>query len=140
MDFLEITRNRQSCRAYDPNRTVEEEKLSAVLEAAKLAPSACNGQPYKITVCTGENARAVALATRGVGGMNKFAVQAPVMIVLTIKRTLPSSGSVLLSYGIIPCRSSSRCRPGPGQGRWHPAYPPDSDSPESRSRTFRRWS
>lgn len=83
MDFLEIARNRQSCRAYDPERPVEEEKLNAVLEAARLAPSACNGQPYRITVCTGKNAEAVALATRGMGGMNKFAVQAPVVIALT---------------------------------------------------------
>lgn len=83
MDFLEIARNRQSCRAYDSERPVEEEKLNAILEAARLAPSACNGQPYTITVCTGEKAEAVALATRGMGGMNKFAVQAPVMIVLT---------------------------------------------------------
>jgi nitroreductase len=83
MDFLEIANNRQSCRAYNPDRAVEEEKLSAILEAARLAPSACNGQPYKITVCTGEKAEAVALATRGMGGMNKFAVQAPVMLVIT---------------------------------------------------------
>ena len=83
MDFLEIAQNRQSCRAYDPQRPVEEEKLNAVLEAARLAPSACNGQPYRITVCTGEQAEAVALATRGMGGMNKFAVQAPVMLVIT---------------------------------------------------------
>ena len=83
MDFMEIARSRQSCRAYDSDRMVEEEKLNAVLEAARIAPSACNGQPYRITVCTGEKAQEVALATRGMGGMNKFAVQAPVMLVLT---------------------------------------------------------
>ena len=44
---------------------------------------ACNGQPYKITVCKGETAKEVALATRGMGGMNKFAVQAPVMLVIS---------------------------------------------------------
>jgi len=83
MDFLEIARNRQSCRAYDENRPVEPEKLEAILEAARIAPSACNGQPYKITVCRGETAKEVALATRGMGGMNKFAVQAPVMLVIS---------------------------------------------------------
>ena len=83
MDFLEIATQRQSCRSYDELRPVEEEKLSAILEAARLAPSACNGQPYKLTVCRGEAAKEVALATRGMGGMNKFAVQAPVMIVLS---------------------------------------------------------
>ena len=83
MDFMEIARNRQSCRAYDSSRAVEPEKLEALLEAARLAPSACNGQPYYLTVCTGEKAQEVALATRGMGGMNKFAVQAPVMIVVS---------------------------------------------------------
>ena len=82
MHFLEIAQNRQSCRSYDPERPVEPEKLSAVLEAGRLAPSACNGQPYHFTVCTGKAAEEVALACRGLG-MNKFAVQAPVQIVIS---------------------------------------------------------
>ena len=82
MDFLEIARTRQSCRAYDENRPVEQEKLDAILEAARLAPSACNGQPYKLTVCRGKAAQEVALACRGLG-MNKFAIQAPVCIVVS---------------------------------------------------------
>lgn len=82
MDFLEIANYRQSCRSYDEGRQVEEEKLAAVLEAARLAPSACNGQPYHITVCRGQAARAVAAATAGMG-MNKFAAQAPVLLVLS---------------------------------------------------------
>ena len=82
MNFLEIAQIRQSCRSYDEGREVEQEKLEAILEAARLAPSACNGQPYKITVCRGQAAKDVALSCRGVG-MNKFAVQAPVCIVLS---------------------------------------------------------
>ena len=83
MNFLEIAQQRQSCRAYDEAKEVEAEKLEAILEAARIAPSACNGQPYQITVCKGEAAKEVALATRGMGGMNKFAVQAPVMLVIS---------------------------------------------------------
>ena len=82
MDFLEIANARQSNRAYEVGREVEKEKLDAILEAVRLAPSACNGQPYKITVCTGETAQAVAAATQGMG-MNKFASQAPVLLVLS---------------------------------------------------------
>ena len=67
MNFSEIAENRQSCRSYDPNREVENEKLENILKTARLAPSACNGQPYQITVCKGENAKNVALATRGMG-------------------------------------------------------------------------
>lgn len=82
MNFLEIAQNRQSCRSYDAGREVEPEKIRAMLEAARLAPSACNGQPYHFTVCRGEAAKAVAVATSGLG-MNKFAAQAPVLIVVS---------------------------------------------------------
>ena len=74
MNFLEIAQTRQSCRAYDEHRPVEQEKLDAVLEAARLAPSACNAQPYHLTVCRGEAAKAAAKACSGLG-MNKFASQ-----------------------------------------------------------------
>jgi nitroreductase len=82
MNFTEIAQARQSCRSYDENLPVEEEKLAAILEAARIAPSACNGQPYHLTVCHGQTAKDVALACRGLG-LNKFAVQAPVMIVIS---------------------------------------------------------
>ena len=82
MDFLEIANARQSNRAYEAGREVEQEKLDAILEAVRLAPSACNGQPYHITVCTGETAQKVAKACMGMG-MNKFASQAPVLLVIS---------------------------------------------------------
>ena len=82
MNFMKIAENRQSCRSYDPDRPVEQEKLDAVLEAARLAPSACNGQPYHITVCGGEAAKEVAEGVMGMG-MNKFAAQAPVLLVIS---------------------------------------------------------
>lgn len=82
MNFLEIAKTRQSCRSYDESRCIELEKLDAILEAAQLSPSACNGQPYKITVCRGQAAKEVAAATAGMG-LNKFASQAPVLLVLS---------------------------------------------------------
>ena len=82
MDFQKLIRQRESCRSYDETRVVEEEKLQRILEAAQLAPSACNGQPYFMTVCKGEKAKAAAKATQGMG-MNKFASQAPVLIVIS---------------------------------------------------------
>ena len=90
MDFLKIANQRQSCRAYDPDREVEREKLDAVLEALRLAPSACNGQPYHMTVCTGESAKAVAKTTQSMG-MNAFASDAPVMIVISEKPYVKSA-------------------------------------------------
>ena len=82
MNFSEIASTRQSCRSYDAERDVEQEKLDRILASARLAPSACNGQPYHITVCRDEAAHAVAAAVTGMG-MNKFAADAPVMIVIS---------------------------------------------------------
>ena len=82
MNFTEIAQARQSCRSYDPTRPVEEDQLTRILEAARLAPSACNSQPYRITVCQGNAAAQVAAATQGMG-MNKFATDAPVMLVIS---------------------------------------------------------
>lgn len=82
MNFYEIAQTRQSCRAYDPARPVEDEKILAILQTARLSPSACNGQPYHFTVCRGEAAKKVAKATQGMG-MNKFASDAPVLLVIS---------------------------------------------------------
>ena len=90
MNFTEIAHARQSCRSYDPCRVVEKEKLDAVLASARLAPSACNGQPYHFTVCRGEKAKQVASAVTGMG-MNKFAAQAPVMIVVSEENYVKSA-------------------------------------------------
>ena len=90
MNFYEIAQNRQSCRSYDPELPVEEEKLTAILESARLSPSACNGQPYHFTVCRGENAKAVAKATMGMG-MNKFAADAPILLIISEKPYVKSA-------------------------------------------------
>ncbi|MBR0447883.1 MAG: nitroreductase family protein [Clostridia bacterium] len=81
MNFLEIAQTRQSCRKYD-TRPVEADKIAAIIEAVRLSPSACNGQPYHLTVCRGDKAKQVAKACMGMG-MNGFATQAPVMMVLS---------------------------------------------------------
>lgn len=49
MEFLDLVKNRYSVRGYQ-TREVEEEKLNAVLEAARLAPTAANRQPIQIIV------------------------------------------------------------------------------------------
>ena len=90
MNFTEIAENRQSCRSYDPDRAVENEKLDRILRTARLSPSACNGQPYAITVCKGETAKKVAKAVQGMG-MNKFASDVPVMLVISEKPYVASA-------------------------------------------------
>ncbi|MBR5311688.1 MAG: nitroreductase family protein [Clostridia bacterium] len=91
MNFTQIAENRQSCRSYDPTKPVEQEKLDRILASARLAPSACNGQPYHITVCKGKAAADVAKAVQGMG-MNKFASDAPVMLVLSEKPYVATAG------------------------------------------------
>jgi nitroreductase len=49
MNFNELVLNRYSVRSYD-TKPIEKEKLELVLNAARLAPSAVNFQPYKIFV------------------------------------------------------------------------------------------
>ncbi len=49
MTFFDIARNRYSCRKYKPD-PVEDEKLNYILECGRVAPSACNYQPWKIFV------------------------------------------------------------------------------------------
>lgn len=82
MDFLQLVMSRQSDRAYDKEHSVEPEKLERILEAARLAPSACNAQPWKFVVVTDrELSRKVGKAAAGLG-MNKFAKDAPVHILI----------------------------------------------------------
>ena len=56
MDFMELIRKRYSVRAYKPD-PVEDEKLSQVLEAARLAPTAANRQPFQLILIRTEDRR-----------------------------------------------------------------------------------
>ena len=80
--FAKLLLERQSCRAYDPDRPVEEEKIAACLQAARLAPSACNSLPWHITLTEGEMAKQVGDCLRGMG-MNQFTIDCPVFAVVT---------------------------------------------------------
>lgn len=81
--MLDLFRKRQSQRAYKPT-PVEQEKIERILEAARLAPSACNAQPWKfIVVDDPELKNQIADATSAkLLGMNHWTKQAPVHIVI----------------------------------------------------------
>ncbi len=87
MHFSELIRTRQSVREYQ-DKTVEQEKLEILIEAVRLAPSASNSQPWRLILITDADIKArVARATFStLVSFNKFAVQAPVIAVLTIER------------------------------------------------------
>lgn len=50
MEYYDLIRKRYSVRSYS-DRKVESVKLSQILEAARIAPTGCNRQPFKIIVC-----------------------------------------------------------------------------------------
>jgi len=82
--FLELVKSRQSDRAYDIDRPVEAAKLDYIMEAVRLAPSACNAQPWKFIVVNEPEVvkeTASCIADKALG-MNHFAFQAPVFIVV----------------------------------------------------------
>jgi nitroreductase len=84
MNFLELVKRRQSDRAYDSNRPIEQEKLDYILEATRLAPSACNAQPWSFVVVTKPGIRqqtAACIADKALG-MNHFVFQATALVVV----------------------------------------------------------
>jgi nitroreductase len=83
MDFSELILLRQSVRRYE-DRGVEKEKLMQCLDAARLAPSASNSQPWSfIVVDEPELRRKVAHATFStIVGFNRFVLHAPVILVI----------------------------------------------------------
>lgn len=94
MDFLEFVSTRQSVRAFDTERPVEKEKIERIVEAARLAPSACNAQPWRMIVVDEpelKNKVADATSARALG-MNHFTKQAPVHIVLVEEKVNLTSG------------------------------------------------
>lgn len=87
MIFNELIQSRQSVRRYSTTQ-VEPEKLSQCLEAARLAPSASNSQPWKFIVVDREPLRTeVAKATfSDIKLINKFTLQAPLLIVIVVEK------------------------------------------------------
>lgn len=54
MDFLELVKKRKSVRKYK-NKSISREKLMKCVESARLAPSACNSQPWKFIIVDESN-------------------------------------------------------------------------------------
>lgn len=86
--FQSLIRTRQSDRSYT-SQPIDKEKLERILEAARIAPSACNGQPWKFIVVDNpdlKNKLADSTSSR-ILGMNHFTKQAPVHIVVVLEGT-----------------------------------------------------
>ena len=93
-DFQTLASARQSDRAFDADRMVEREKIERILEVARLAPSACNAQPWHFIVVDEpelKNKVADATSTKLLG-LNHFTKQAPVHIIVIEEKANFSSG------------------------------------------------
>jgi nitroreductase len=86
-DFLELVNARQSVRSY-LSKPVEQDKLDHCIEAARLAPSACNAQPWKFIIVSEPHLKeSVAMAARSeLLSMNHFALYAPVLVVVVMEK------------------------------------------------------
>ncbi len=87
MTFKELILRRQSVRKYT-DKAVEAEKLQQCLEAARLAPSASNSQPWTFVVVVEPALRQkVAKETYGpLKSFNKFVPEAPVIVVFVLEK------------------------------------------------------
>lgn len=87
MKFLELIEKRQSDRKYT-NQAIEREKIERCLEAARLAPSASNSQPWTFVVVDNPDLKKK-VAAKSIGPLrsfNNFVPQAPVIVAIVMEK------------------------------------------------------
>ena len=87
-ELLELINRRQSQRTYT-NQPVEKEKLLNCIEAARLAPSANNSQPWKFIIIDDPALKntVAELTASGMIGINQFSKLAPVLVAVVREKT-----------------------------------------------------
>ena len=75
MTFMELARERYSVRKFKSDE-IEESKLNAILEAGRVAPTACNNQPQKIYVVKSEEKR------KALASVCRYTFDAPIILVI----------------------------------------------------------
>lgn len=106
MNFIDLVNQRESVRKYSDQK-IERDLIDKCLEAARLAPSACNSQPWSFLVIENKETikELVKCSMSGVYSMNKFVEDAPVLIVVVTEKSLYSArlGGLLRStkYSLI---------------------------------------
>lgn len=88
MALLELLKHRKSIRNF-LDRPVEREKIMMCLEAARIAPSACNSQPWKFIVVddTEVKNKLCSRAFSGVYSINSFCKTAPVIVAVVSEKS-----------------------------------------------------
>jgi len=87
MSFIDLSNKRYSVRNYK-NTPVEKEKINRCIEAARLAPSACNSQPWKFIIIDDPELKdkLAKAAFEGILKFNHFVFKAPVLILIVSER------------------------------------------------------
>jgi nitroreductase len=90
MSFLDLVNKRYSVRNYK-DTPVPKEKLNRCIEAVRLAPSACNSQPYKFVIVNDPVLKDMLAkaAFEGLVDFNHFAYNAPVLVLIVSERQKP---------------------------------------------------
>lgn len=81
MSFIELAKNRFSCRKFD-SRSVEQEKIDLILESARVAPTAVNKQPQRILVIDDKS------IIEQLKECTKYTFDAPLCFVICVNRDL----------------------------------------------------
>lgn len=87
MNFLELAKERYAVRAFEA-KPVEDEKIALILEAAKVAPTACNYQPQKIYVVKSEEKR------KALADITPCTFKAPVIFVVSYDNDRSAKGMI----------------------------------------------
>lgn len=86
--ILRVMERRVSCRSFRPD-SVDEKILHEVVEAARLAPSACNRQPWRLAVVRNDGLKKRIVEEGFLPGLHmEWALQAPVLIILGMERAI----------------------------------------------------
>jgi nitroreductase len=87
MDFLDLAKKRCSVRKYD-SRQIKREDINKCLEAARLAPSACNSQPWYFIIVDDPQLKdkVAAAMLSGIYAGNNFITAAPVLVVVVTEK------------------------------------------------------
>jgi len=89
----ELIRRRWSPRAFEEGRTIEREKLLALLEAARWAPSCFNDQPRFFLAFDGSDPEALEKARGCLTPGNAWAAKAPVLMISVARETFEHNGA-----------------------------------------------
>lgn len=88
MAFIDLANKRESVRNY-LNKPVSRDRVDRCVEAARLAPSACNSQPWKFIIIDDQDLRrqVAESAYSALVGLNRFVQEAPVLVTITAEKS-----------------------------------------------------